>query len=69
MLSEKNTHNIALQKEAERERRKKETTEMRKKFDEIYKESVEKAKFEPLPKIVSAYKNVYGKLPKGWPHK
>ena len=30
---------------------------------------VEEAKYKPLPKTVQAYKNAYGRLPKGWPHK
>ena len=57
----------ALQQEAEKEERKKKTEEMRKKLQQERKEAMEKAKREPLPTIVNAYQQVYGKLPEGFP--
>ncbi len=34
-----------------------------------YEEEVEAAKDRPLPATALVYLNVYGKLPKGWPHR
>ncbi len=61
--------NKALQEEAEREEKKKELEEFRAELQKSYEEDVESAKHQPLPEPVQAYKNVFGKLPQGWPHR
>ena len=56
-------------KELERGKRKEEIDELRESIDKAYQDDIERSKYEPLPKIVHAYKNIYGQLPEGWPHK
>lgn len=56
----------AMQEELEREERKKQSDKLRRRLDEAYEEAREKAKFEPPPEIVAAYRQVYGRWPEGW---
>ena len=58
----------SFQKELEKQERKEETSKLRKELDDVYEKTVEESKRKPLPKEVQAYKNIYKKLPKGWPH-
>jgi hypothetical protein len=34
----------------------------------MHEEAVARARHEPLPATVSAYREVYRRLPEGWPH-
>lgn len=60
--------NKAVQEELEKQEQEKSMNRLREEFDEAYDEAVEEAKDKPLPKTVLAYKTIYGRLPKGWPH-
>lgn len=55
--------------ELETKEQKEKINELKEAFEKDYQDAVEKAKFEPFPKTVQAYKNVYKQLPNGWPHK
>jgi hypothetical protein len=61
--------NKALQKEFEKQEHAESVAKRREEFDRMYEEEVEEAKYKPLPKTVQAYKNIYGILPRGWPHR
>jgi len=37
-------------------------------LDRAHEEAVRKAREQPLPATVAAYRAVYGRLPEGWPH-
>lgn len=37
-------------------------------LDRAHEESVRRAQGVPLPRVVAAYREVYGRLPEGWPH-
>ena len=38
-------------------------------LDRMHDEAVARARNESLPATVAAYRNVYGRLPQGWPHR
>jgi hypothetical protein len=59
----------SVAKQLEKEKRTEEASRLKEDLDRIYEESVEEAKYQPLPEIVLAYKNIYGHLPGGWPHR
>jgi hypothetical protein len=40
---------------------------MRAELEQIHRETIEDAKDQPVPAIVIAYQNVYGKFPRPWP--
>jgi hypothetical protein len=58
----------AVRADFERSERAEQTAALRAEFDHAYEEDVRSAADKPLPVIVSAYRDVYGKLPQGWPH-
>jgi hypothetical protein len=53
---------VAAQLEEERKRR-----ELRDMLDEDYRDAIERAKDEPAPRTIAAYREVYGRDPDGWP--
>jgi len=59
----------SVARQLEREQRKEEAARLKEDLDQIYEETVEDAKYQLLPEIVQAYKNIYGHLPGGWPHR
>jgi len=61
--------NKALEEEFTQQEKKAEGDRLQEELNEAYEKDIEEAKYKPLPKTVQAYKNVYGRLPKGWPHK
>lgn len=52
---------------AELERESAPATDLAAELDRLYEEAVERARDRPLPAIVAAYRDVYGRLPGGWP--
>lgn len=58
----------SLEQEMEKKKQKDEAAKLRADLDDAYEKAVEEAKYQPLPRVVQAYKNVYGALPEGWPH-
>lgn len=54
----------ALARSEESER----SDELRAALQRSHDEDVENAKFRPPPAVVTAYREVYGALPQGWPH-
>jgi hypothetical protein len=60
--------NKALEEEFSKQEKKAEVDRLQQELEEAYQQEAEEAKYKPLPKTVQAYKNVYGRLPKGWPH-
>lgn len=59
----------ALEEEFFRQEKTAEADKLQDELNEAYEKDIEEAKYKPLPKTVQAYKNVYGRLPNGWPHK
>ena len=57
----------ALAKEEEAKEHDKNLAELRKSFEEGYRESIEEALKGPPPTTVLAYKAIYGCFPRGWP--
>jgi hypothetical protein len=55
-----------LLKELERKKEKDKIEKMRQELDDAYLEELEEAKYKPLPKVVQAYKNIFGFLPEGF---
>lgn len=53
---------------AELERETSPANDLAAELDRLYEEAVERARDRPLPVIVAAYRDVYGRLPTGWPH-
>ncbi len=60
--------NQSFEQELARQKDKQEAGKLREDLNRAYEEEVEAAKDKPLPTVVFAYWNMYGKLPKGWPH-
>ncbi len=60
--------NQSFEQELARQKDKQEANKLREDLNRAYEEEVEAAKDKPLPTVVFAYLNVYGKLPQGWPH-
>lgn len=58
----------ALRDETEREERARDFRAIREEFRRQNEEAVRRARREPLPPVVAAYRDVYGRLPEGWPH-
>ena len=58
----------AVQAELDRAERERETWAFEQELESAYREAVEDARRRPLPAAVAAYRDVYGKLPVGWPH-
>jgi hypothetical protein len=56
-----------LAKEEEERAGEEESNVLRARLDEAHREAVEEAQGGPPPKTVEAYREVYGRLPKGWP--
>jgi hypothetical protein len=59
----------SLEAELERSRRQAELDELRRSLDAAYEEALEQARNRPLPAVVAAYREVFGELPEGWPHR
>jgi hypothetical protein len=59
----------SVERDLEREENEQEIEELREELDRLHEEAVERAKDEPLPLVVRAYRTVFGELPDGWPHK
>jgi TPP-dependent pyruvate/acetoin dehydrogenase alpha subunit len=55
-----------LLKELERKKEKDKIEKMRQELDDAYLEELEEARSKPLPKVVQAYKNIFGFLPEGF---
>jgi hypothetical protein len=47
--------------------REREGDELRRRIDEINRETIEKLRAAPPPAVVRAYASVFGRLPEGWP--
>jgi hypothetical protein len=60
--------NKAVLEELEKREKEESVNRLREELDEAYHKDVEEAKYKPLPKTVQAYKDIYGRLPRGWPH-
>ena len=58
----------AIRRELKEKERAEEVAALRAEFDRAYEENVRRAQHEPLPVTVSAYRDVFGRLPQGWPH-
>lgn len=58
----------AVRAELEGRRRRAETEAMTARLDEAHEEAVRRARDQPLPATVAAYREVFGMLPDGWPH-
>lgn len=58
----------ALRDETEREERDRDVRAIREEFRRQNEEAIRRARREPLPPVVAAYRDVYGRLPEGWPH-
>jgi hypothetical protein len=59
----------SLQREHERSTRQAQIEELRRSLDEAHRDAVEQARSRPLPVTVAAYRDVFGELPEGWPHR
>lgn len=59
----------AVRKELERKAREEELRRLREELEEAYREQVRRARDEPLPPLVAGYREAYGRLPEGWPHR
>jgi len=57
----------ALAQEAEDKEKDQSIAEMHESLDEGYREDVAAAQEKPPPRIVEAFREVYGRLPTGWP--
>lgn len=57
----------AMEQQLEAEGNKAEVARLQEKLDEVYREEYESAKYKKPPPEVRAYRNVYGKLPEGFP--
>ncbi len=57
----------AFAKETEEKAHDQEIERLRDDLDSAHAEAVEEARGKPPPKTVEAYKNVFGRFPKGWP--
>lgn len=57
----------AFAREQEERKREQELAELRESLDKAYQESVQEARRNPPPRIVEAYRQVYGRWPDGWP--
>lgn len=60
--------NQSFEQELARQKDKQEADKLREDLDRAYEDEIVAAKDKPLPTVVFAYLNVYGKLPQGWPH-
>jgi hypothetical protein len=58
----------AVRAELEGRGRREELEALSSQLDEAYEEAVRRARHEPLPATVAAYREVFGALPDGWPH-
>ncbi|MBI4546280.1 MAG: hypothetical protein HY703_13885 [Gemmatimonadetes bacterium] len=58
----------AVKAELEEAERAKELETLADKLQRWYEDDVRRARHEPLPAIVAAYREVFGGLPEGWPH-
>jgi hypothetical protein len=58
----------AVRAESDRVARDAQTGEMRERLERDHDDSVRRARKEPLPPIVAAYRDVFGEHPEGWPH-
>lgn len=47
--------------------REREGDEMRRRIDEINRDSIEKLRAAPPPPVIRAYRSVFGRFPEGWP--
>lgn len=54
-------------KEEEQREAEAEAARLQRDLDEIHKESLEHAKNRPEPAVVNAYREIYGRDPRGWP--
>ena len=59
----------SLQRERERNEGEAETEELRRLLDESQAAALERASGAALPAAVAAYREVFGELPEGWPHR
>lgn len=58
----------AVRAEVERRERRERRRSLADELERGYREAVRRARHEPLPSVVAAYREVYGRLPDGWPH-
>jgi hypothetical protein len=59
--------NKALEEELKQKEKQKEKDDFKAKLDEMNAQEREDALYKPPPKVVQAYKTVFGKFPIGWP--
>lgn len=57
----------AVAREQEERRRERQLAELRESLDKAYRESIQEARRNRPPRIVEAYRQVYGRWPDGWP--
>ena len=58
---------LAQQQAIEQKKQDRQNEELQKRLDDIYEEELDTAKYNEPPKIVQAYREVYGHLPRGFP--
>ena len=58
----------AIRREIERDERAERIRDLQDRFHELYRAAIRRARQEPLPKTVAAYRDVFGALLEGWPH-
>jgi len=58
----------AVRAELEENERREELEALSAQLEEAYEEALRRARHEPLPPTVAAYRAVFGVLPEGWPH-
>jgi hypothetical protein len=56
-----------VRRELEAAERRRETDAMREQLEALHDEAVEEARRRPPPRIVAAYRDVFGAFPRGWP--
>jgi hypothetical protein len=57
----------SLLREIEKNEKNEKLEKMRQELDRAHLEELEEAKYKPPPKVVQAYKNIFGSLPQGYP--
>lgn len=59
----------AVRDDLRRDEREQALRSLRDELERRNEEAIRRARHEPLPPTVAAYREVYGRLPEGWPHR
>jgi hypothetical protein len=59
----------AVEEDLERDEDDTDVDDLRRRLDALHDDALERARHEPLPLVVRAYRTVFGTLPEGWPHR